>query len=55
MKHLHTLLLAACASTPALAHDGHGLSGSHWHGSDAWGFALVLAIAVAAWLITRGK
>lgn len=35
----------------ALAHDGHGLLGSHWHATDALGFVGVLALlAVAVWL-----
>ncbi|NDE74363.1 MAG: hypothetical protein EB064_10770 [Betaproteobacteria bacterium] len=28
------------------AHDGHGLSGSHWHASDTWGL-VVLAVGLA--------
>ena len=31
------------------AHDGHGLSGAHWHATDTWGFVLVVAAAV--WII----
>jgi hypothetical protein len=32
------------------AHDGHGLTGSHWHASDSWGFlALAALVAVAVW------
>ena len=38
-------------ATAALAHDGHGLSGAHWHATDALGFVAVSAvIAVAIWL-----
>ena len=34
-----------------MAHDGHGLSGVHWHATDVWGFvALGLLVAVAVWL-----
>ena len=35
----------------AAAHDGHGMSGLHWHASDTVGF-IVLAIVAAAslWL-----
>jgi hypothetical protein len=41
-------------STTAFAHDSHGLSGSHWHSTDAWGFvALALAVGVALWM-SRG-
>ena len=38
------------------AHDGHGLSGSHWHASDTWGFVTVGALlALAVWLSRHGK
>jgi hypothetical protein len=54
------LFIAACAAfTPAstaFAHDGHGLGGSHWHASDAWGFAaLAVMAALAVWLGRGGK
>jgi hypothetical protein len=43
-------------STTAFAHDGHGLSASHWHSTDALGFvALALAIGAALWLFRGGK
>ncbi|MDO9147188.1 MAG: hypothetical protein Q7U52_05905 [Hydrogenophaga sp.] len=46
------LVVAAAFSTlPALAHDGHGLLGSHWHATDALGFlAAAGLIALAVWL-----
>jgi uncharacterized membrane protein YqaE (UPF0057 family) len=55
-----TKLIAVYAVfTPATAvfsHDGHGLTGSHWHVSDAWGFvALAVLVAVAVWLSRGGK
>ena len=38
-------------SGSALAHEGHGLFGSHWHATDALGFVAVAAVvAVAVWL-----
>jgi hypothetical protein len=44
------------ASGLALAHDDHGLQGSHWHATDVWGFvALGAAIAVALWLSRGGR
>ncbi len=47
-------LLAALLSAPALAHDGHGLSGSHWHASDSFGWiAAALAVAVGVWIARR--
>jgi len=43
-----SLLLAPFA---ALAHDGHGHTGSHWHATDVWGFvAVAAALAVALFL-----
>lgn len=42
-------------ASPAMAHDGHRLSVSHWHATDAWGLiALAVAVAVATWF-SRGK
>ena len=38
-------------ATAVFAHDGHGLTGMHWHASDAWGFvSLATMIALAIWL-----
>ena len=49
-------LLAIVVSAPALAHEGHGLAGSHWHPTDTWGFvALITALVVAVWLSRGGK
>jgi hypothetical protein len=43
-----TLLATA---TTTLAHDGHGLAGSHWHATDTAGFAVVALLAgLAIWL-----
>ena len=40
----------------AFAHEGHGLSGSHWHASDTWGFVAVGGLlALAIWLSRGGK
>ncbi|MEY3461033.1 MAG: hypothetical protein RLZZ03_686 [Pseudomonadota bacterium] len=48
------LVLVACG--PALAHDGHGLAGSHWHVTDAWGFvALGVGLAAAIWFSKGGQ
>lgn len=57
-KQITKLLAAclACAAAPSMAHDGHGLIGSHWHGTDAWGFvALALTIAAALYFSRGGK
>lgn len=48
--------LALCALAPAaaFAHDGHGLSGSHWHATDVWGLiALAAVLAAAVWFQRR--
>lgn len=58
MRSTRRLLTAtlALAEVPALAHDGHGLSGGHWHATDAWGLVgLALALAAAVWLTRGGK
>jgi hypothetical protein len=50
MKRL-TALAAALSSLPALAHEGHGLFGSHWHATDALGFVgVALLVGIAVWL-----
>jgi hypothetical protein len=54
MKKFAALFIAS-TSLNALAHDGHGLQGSHWHSTDAWGFVALAAMALAAWYIGRGK
>jgi hypothetical protein len=43
----NTWLTLAGLPLAALAHDGHGLSGSHWHPADVLGF-VVLALVAAA-------
>ncbi len=52
---LHTAASALLAlAAPAFAHDGHGLSGSHWHASDTLGLLLVGGAAMAALWLSRG-
>ena len=46
------LVSCALALLPAWAsaHDGHGLSGSHWHATDVWGLvALAAVLAAVVW------
>jgi len=53
---LLSFVFALMACAPALAHDGHGLAGSHWHVTDVWGFvALGVGLAAAIWLSKGGK
>ncbi|TAG32563.1 MAG: hypothetical protein EAZ34_10135 [Polaromonas sp.] len=51
LKTIASSVGVLCHST-IFAHDGHGLSGAHWHATDTWGLVLALAVAVciiAAW------
>jgi hypothetical protein len=52
------LLLASLVAAPgvALAHEGHGMPNAlHFHASDAWGFAMLAAVAVAVFFIAKKK
>lgn len=50
MRLITALFAVAAFCAPALAHEGHGLPGSHWHTTDTLGFVgVVVAIAVALW------
>ena len=53
------LLAAALATVAATvhAHPGHpAVHASHWHASDAWGFAVLGALVLLAiWLARGGK
>ena len=47
-------LFAGLASASALAHDGHGLFGPHWHATDTLGFlGLAVLVAAAIWLLRK--
>ena len=48
-------LVLAGLHAPVWAHEGHGLWGSHWHATDVLGFAVVIALALGAWVIGRRK
>ena len=47
--------VAAWLSTTALAHEGHGLAGPHWHATDTLGFVVLAAIVGVALWATRRK
>ena len=50
MRITPALFAATAFCAPALAHDGHGLFGTHWHATDTLGFiGVAAAIAVALW------
>ena len=58
MNAVTKLLIVGPAGVPALAtaHDGHGMpSVMHFHASDAWGFAMLTAVAVAVFRLSRKK
>ena len=51
---MNKLLGLLAAPATAVAHDGHGFEGSHWHATDVWGFVGLLAlIGAAAWWTRR--
>jgi hypothetical protein len=59
-KQIALKLIATCVigtwATGIFAHENHGLSGSHWHATDAWGFvAMGVMAALAIWLYRNGK
>jgi len=40
----------------AFGHDGHAMQGTHWHATDAWGFAVLgIVVATAIWMSRGGK
>ncbi len=51
LRKLATLTALATSAT-AWAHEGHGMEGSHWHATDAWGL-LAVAAAVALYYHQR--
>jgi hypothetical protein len=58
MNVIPKFLIGSAALAPALAwaHDGHGMpSATHFHASDAWGFAMLAGVAVAVFLLARKK
>ena len=54
-KHLASAGSLLVASAHSLAHDGHGLTGSHWHATDTAGLVLVAVLAGIALWFSRGK
>jgi len=52
-------LIAACATLGlpllAMAHEGHGAQGVHWHATDTWGFVALAVVAAAALWFGRRK
>ena len=54
-KQLAAAATLMAVSAHSLAHEGHGLAGSHWHATDAAGLALVAVLAGLAIWLSRGK
>jgi hypothetical protein len=59
MQKLAIKLIPACGllvqANDLFAHDGHGLTGAHWHATDVLGFIAVGAlIGVAIWFSRGG-
>ena len=42
-------LTLLAANGLALAHDGHGMEGSHWHATDLLGLLVGLGVAALIW------
>jgi hypothetical protein len=53
-KQLSTAATLLMTGAGAMAHDGHGMQGTHWHATDACGFVLVVVLATLAILLSRG-
>lgn len=53
--HFLTAITVLCVSARVAAHEGHGLAGTHWHASDAYGFMLVAALSAVALWLSRGE
>ena len=55
MKKL-PLMYAVLLITPAWAHEGHGMdAASHWHASDALGFAIAIGVGLVLWALNGRK
>ena len=55
-KYFLALFYGALTHLGALAHEGHGMEGSaHWHATDAVGWVVAIALAVAGWYFGSRK
>ena len=55
MKKIALISIATGANV-AFGHDGHAMQGTHWHATDAWGFAVLgIVVATAIWMSRGGK
>jgi len=47
---LTVLLALLTGADTLLAHEGHGMTGAHWHATDLWGFvAMAVLVGVVIW------
>ncbi len=53
MRNLLTSLNLFVVSGLAVAHEGHGFSGAHFHASDLFGPLILAAAAAAVWWTRR--
>ncbi len=55
MKRVRWLnaLIGTCIGSAAFAHDGHSLSGVHWHATDSWGWVAIAVVAAVLWAARR--
>jgi hypothetical protein len=54
--HLIAISAISTRAGDVFAHEGHGLTGAHWHATDVWGFVVVGGLCAAAvWFSRRGK
>ena len=49
LRSAAVFLTLLAANGLALAHDGHGMQGSHWHATDLLGLVVGLAVAALVW------
>ena len=49
LRSAAVFLTLLAANGLALAHEGHGMEGSHWHATDLLGLVVGLAVAALVW------
>lgn len=49
MRSAGVALTLLAANGLALAHDGHGMEGSHWHATDVLGLLIGLVVVALTW------
>ncbi len=49
LRRAAVALTLLAANGLALAHEGHGMDGSHWHATDLLGLLVGLGVAALTW------